>query len=92
MRLEDWRGPGPLGWLSLVMFKLLLMEEIRLYNQLRLVVYPIIYKALSIYPRWCRNSSINGVSFLWWNRESGTDGMNPGSVSYEPQFCGAQGL
>ena len=36
--------------------------------------------------------SFFGVSFLWWNMESGTDGMNRGSVSYEPQFCGAQGL
>jgi len=39
---------------------ILLMEEI--LHQLRLVVYPIMYKVLYIPgPRWCRISSIN----LW---------------------------
>ena len=38
---------------------ILLIEEI--LHQLRLVVYPIIYKLFLINPRWCRISSINNT-------------------------------
>ena len=38
---------------------ILLMEEI--LHQLRLVVYPIIYKLFLIDRRWCRISSINDI-------------------------------
>ena len=39
-------------------------------NQLRLVVYPTIYKVLYIHPRWCRISSINSTT-------AGENAVNP---------------
>ena len=56
-------------------------SEIRQTHQLRLVVYPIMYKVLYIYivyiyiyPRWCRISSINSMLVkrnLFWSSPKG---------------------
>ena len=42
-----------------ILSALLLMDE--LLHQVRLVVYPIIYRVLYIHPRWCRIASINSI-------------------------------
>ena len=48
-----------------LIFLIQLKEEIRLYNLLRLVVYPIIYRVF-LRPRWCRISSINSIDVHSW--------------------------
>ena len=76
---------------SIVLSFILLMEEI--LHQLRLVVYPIIYKVLYIPgPRWCRISAINSrsvrVSHCWPSPPPGVERCHMGYSCHETDFYG----